>query len=253
MTFSSCDFISNTFQYKNTTQEFTEALINANYDKCVDLFAMDHEMAGAISVDSIKASLPKFRELIINNFGEELDFSLMNSEKKFSTIEENNTAANTTKVLVQFNNQEEFGVLRVLFDDHSKKILNINTLNVKEKIPNMLPFWIFGLLAICIPIFNIYVINLIRKSSLQKKWLKYLAVLFLNVPAIFYYATNGLAFKLLNFQILLGISFSLEGYLNSMWAFGIPLGGIYWFLRLRNKKEEVQTETISDDNILDSL
>lgn len=251
---TSCEFISRTFEYRKTTEEFTEALLKEDYDKCVDLFAMEHEMAQNVNVDTMKAGLPNFRELIINNFGEELEYTLMSAEKKFSTVEGESTAPNTTNVLVQIENKEEFGVLKLLFDDTSKKILNLNTLNVKEKIPSMLPFWLFGLLAICIPIFNIYVINQIRKSNLKRKWLKYLAVLFFNVPAITYSAISGLGFKLLNFQILLGISFGYMGYMNSMWAFGIPLGGIYWLWKLRNRNEEVEERNeIANDEILDNI
>ena len=252
-TVTGCEFIGNTFEYKKTTEEFSEALINEDYDTCVDLFALDHEMAQNTNIDTMRAGLPKFRAMIINNFGENLEYTLMSSEKKFSTVEGESTPPNTTRVLVQIENPEEFGVLKVLFDDTSKKILNLNALDVKEEIPNMFPFWLFGLLAICIPIFNIYVINQIRKSNLKRKWLKYLAVLFFNVPAITYSAVSGLGFKLLNFQILLGISFSYMGYLNSMWAFGIPLGGIYWLWKLKTKKEESQLPEITNDEILDNF
>jgi hypothetical protein len=144
-----------------------------------------------------------------------------------------------------------------LFDDKSKKILNINTLDVKEPIPSMAFFWIFGLVAICIPIFNIYVIRQIKRSNLKKKWLKYIAVIFLNVPAITYSAVTGIALKLLNFQILLGISFGYMGYLSSFWTFGIPLGGLYWLWKLKQHSKltgetepefDFQIETINDDS-----
>jgi hypothetical protein len=110
--------------------------------------------------------------------------------------------------------------------------------------------WLFGLLAICIPIFNIYVISQIKRSALKKKWLKYIAVIFLNTPAITYAAVNGLSFKLINLQILLGVSFGYMGYLNSYWTFGIPLGGLYWFWKLRQAKQVViEPEITSDQNI----
>ena len=32
------------------------------------------------------------------------------------------------------------------------------------------------------------------------------------------------------------------GYLNSYWTFGIPLGGLYWFWKLRQQKNDI-TET----------
>jgi hypothetical protein len=111
-------------------------------------------------------------------------------------------------------------------------------------------FWLFGLLAICIPIFNIYVIRQIKRSDLKKKWLKYIAVIFINTPAITYAAVNGLSFKLINLQILFGVSFGYMGFLNSYWTFGIPLGGLYWFWKLRQYKNEViETEIETEQNI----
>lgn len=199
---SGCEFISNTFEYKDKTEEFVEALLQENYDRCVELFAMEHEMARNTNPDSLKAGLGNFRNLVVDNFGSELDYSLMKSEKSWSTVEENNTPPNTTVVLVQFSNETNFGVFKVLFDDQTKKILNINTLDVNEPIPNMTLFWLFGLIVICVPIFNIYVIRLIKKSTLKKKWLKYIAVVVFNVPAITYSAVGGFSFSLLSFNSL---------------------------------------------------
>ena len=176
----------------------------------------------------------------------------MKAEKKFSTNEEENTPPNTTVALVEFSNGKEFGVFKVLFDDNSGKILNINTLDVKEAIPSMTIFWLFGLLAICVPAFNVYVIRQIKRSELHKKWLKYIAVIFLNVPAITYAAVGGLSYKLLNFQILLGVSFGYMGFLNSYWSFGIPLGGLYWFWRLKKRNTEIKETEISVDQRIET-
>ena len=247
---TSCDFIKNSFTYKDKTKDFVETLIKEDYTKCVDQMAMTHEMAENTNIDTLKIGLANFRQLIVNNWGTELEYSFMKSEKKFSTVEADNTPPNTTLALIEFNNKKEFGVLEVLFDDKSKKILNIKTLDVKAPIPTMTYFWLFGLLAICIPIFNIYVIRQIKRSDLKKKWLKYITVIFLNTPAITYAAVNGLSFKLINFQILLGVSFGYTGFLNSYWTFGIPLGGLYWFWKLRQQKNEViETELTTDQNI----
>lgn len=246
---SGCEFISNTFEYKDKTEEFVEALLQENYDRCVELFAMEHEMARNTNPDSLKAALGNFRNLVVDNFGSELDYSLMKSEKTWSTVEENNTPPNTTVVLVQFSNDTNFGVFKVLFDDQTKKILNINTLDVKEPIPNMTLFWLFGLIVICVPIFNIYVIRLIKKSTLKKKWLKYIAVVVFNVPAITYSAVGGFSFSLLSFQILLGMSFNYMGYLNSAWALGIPLGGLYWLWKIKTRKPNEDVEQTEPNEI----
>lgn len=102
-TLSSCEFINNTFQYKETTKEFTEALINEDYDKCIDLFAMEHEMAQNLNVDTLKAGLVNFRITIIENFGEELEYSLMNSEKTFQQSKE--------IVLLQIQQEYKFNII----------------------------------------------------------------------------------------------------------------------------------------------
>ncbi len=93
---TSCEFISNTFKYKETTKEFIEYLLKEDYDKCVAFIAMEHDMAKNTNIDTMKMGLQNFRQRIVSNFGTELDYSFMKSEKKFSTVESENTPPNTT-------------------------------------------------------------------------------------------------------------------------------------------------------------
>ena len=247
---TSCNFVSNLFKYRETTKELVNNILKKDYDNAVKLFALEHPSFAGTSVDTLKAKLPSMRDILVKNFGEHLDFSMMTAEKKWSTEAEENTPPNTTVVLMQIANDKEFGILKVWFDDNSKKVVFIKTLDVKEPIPSMTIFWLFGLLAICVPIFNIYVIRQIKRSDLKKKWLKYITILILNVPAITYTAVNGLSYNLLSFQIMLGVSFSYMGYLSSAWNFGLPLGGLYWFWKLRQPKDkEVELEITEDQNI----
>ena len=166
---TNCTFISNTMKYKDSTEEFVETLLKEDYNKCIELMAMDHQTAKNTNLDTMKAVLANFKQLIVKNWGTKLEYSFMTAEKTFSTVETKNTPPNTTLVSVQFNNDKYFGVLQALFDDKSNKILNIKTLEVKEPIPTMVYFWLFGLLAIMVPIFNIYVIRLIKRSDLSRK------------------------------------------------------------------------------------
>ncbi|MEZ4773574.1 MAG: hypothetical protein R3D00_10365 [Bacteroidia bacterium] len=242
---SGCQFLLNTLSYRNTSKEFMEALIREDYDQCMSLFAVEYEWEDKIHPDTVRALLPAFRDLVVNNFGEDLDYSLMQSEKKISTEEENSTPPNTTRVYIQIANKEEFGVLNLMFYDPAKKIVNVSLMQIKEKIPNMLPFWLFGFIALCIPAFNIYVINQIRKSNFKRKWLKYLAVIVFNAPTITYSAISGFTFKLLFFQILLGVSLSYTGYMNAIWSFGIPFGGLYWLWKVKAAKEAAEWDEIS--------
>lgn len=242
---SSCEFIKNTFTYKEKTKDFIEILLNEDYDKAVEHFAIKHEMFRNTDITELKKSLPNFREHLIKNFGRDFEYKFMKSEKKISTREEENTPPNTTVALIQFSNDKEFGVFKVLFDDESGKIININTLDIKQQIPSMTFFWIFGLFALCVPIFNIYVIRQVKRSDLKKKWLKYIGIIFLNIPTITYAAVSGFSFKLLSFQILLGVSFGYMGFLFSYWSFGIPLGGLYWFWKIKHRKN-----TVNDNEII---
>lgn len=250
---TSCEFIGNTFTYKDKTKEFVDNLLKEDYNKSIDLFAMEHELATNTNVDVMKEGLVNFREIIVDNWGTDLNYTFINAEKRISTNIEENTPPNTTQVQIQISNNKNFGVLKVLFDDKSKKILNINTLNFNEPIPSMILFWLFGIIAICIPIFNIYVIRQIKRSDLKRKWLKYIAVIFLNVPALTYAVISGFSFQLLSFQILLGISFSYMGYLNSAWTFGLPLGGLYWFWKLKQKSKLTTEVELGIDNHTETI
>ena len=244
--FVSCDFVKDSFTFKDKTKEFVETLMKKDYDKCVSQMALESEMGKNTNIDTLKLGLEQFRGLIQRNFGNKFEYSLMKSEKKRSTIESENTPPNTTLALIEFTNEKEFGVFQVLFDDNSKKIININTLDVKAPIPNMILFWFFGVLPLAVLLFNIYAIREIKKSTLSKKWLKYLAILFFNVPTITYSAVEGLSYKILNFQFFFGISFSFMGFMGSVWTFGIPLGGIYWLWKLKQHKFDEEFNSATD-------
>lgn len=245
--FTSCDFINNAFTYKDTTEGFIEALIEEDYEKSLTYMATENEAFKNTNIDTLKLGLGNFQNIIVKNFGKELNYKFVTAEKTLSTVEGESTAPNTTKAQIEFSNDKEFGVFEITFDDSSNKILYIKILDLKAGIPNMIWFWLFGVLAICVPIFNIWIIRKIKKSNLKKKWLKYIAVIFLNVPAISYNAVYGLSFSLLSFQILFGISFSYMGYLSSAWIFGIPLGGLYWLWKLNNKTDD---ETLIENEII---
>jgi hypothetical protein len=248
-----CNLLNNSVSYKNTTKEFVEALLKEDYSKCTELMATEHETAKNVNLDTLKMGLANFRKIIIDNWGTKLEYTFAKSEKKFSTNKAKSTPPNTTQVLVEFTNDTDFGVLQVLFDDNSKKILNIKTLDIKAPIPSMIFFWLFGLFALCVPIFNIYIIREIKRSHLDNKWRKYLGVFLLNVPSIHYAAVSGLSFNLLNFQFLLGISFGYMGFLNSHWTVGIPLGGLYWLWKLKQKRSNDLESNIQTDESLDTL
>ncbi len=202
---------------------------------------MPMEKASNVNLSQFKIGLDTFRSVIVRNFGTKLDYTFISAEKKFSSDKEDNLPPNTTLVLIEFHNTKEVGVLQVLFDDKTAKIENIKTLDVKQPIPDMTKFWLFGLFAIIVLALNIYTIIMVKRSNLKKKWLSYIAIILLNVPTIQYSAANGLFLKLLYFQFLLGVSFESGGYLSSTWAIGIPIGAIFILWKLRSPPEEELT------------
>jgi len=258
---SSCNFINNSFKYQDTTKELVNDILIKDYDNAVKLFALEHISFAGTSSDTLKSRLPAFHDLLVSSFGDHVEFSFMTAEKKWTSDgNDQNLVADrlaakspTTTVMMQISNDKEFGVVKLLFDDISKKVLTIQILDVKEPIPNMLNFWLFGLLTLCIPIFNIYMIIKVKRSQFKKKWPKYLAIIFLNVPAITYNAISGLSFGLLSFQILLGASFDYTGYLNSSWTFGLPLGGLYILNQLHKGKDRPIPETTDQTIIADDI
>jgi hypothetical protein len=84
----------------------------------------------------------------------------------------------------------------------------------------------------------------VKKNSKSKNWYKYLTIIIFNIPSIVYSATEGFSINPLSFQLLLGLNFSLMGYIGSVWTIGIPFGGIFWFMKTRLQKKDVNTDEI---------
>jgi hypothetical protein len=237
-----CSFISSLSNYRSTTETFTNSLINRNFDKCVSLMNMRENPN--INLTEFKVGLDTFRSVIVKNFGSKLEYTFMRAEKKYSTDKKDNLPPNTTLVMIEFHNDKDVGVLQVLFDDKTTKIDNIKTLDVKQPIPDMSKFWFFGFLAAIVLAVNIYTIVLVKRSDLKRKWLSYIAIILLNAPTIQYHAIDGLFFKLLQFQFLLGVSFQKTGYLDSAWAIGIPVGAIFILWKLNSPRQEITPESL---------
>jgi hypothetical protein len=227
-----CTFPANSKKFGNSSQLFIESLLHKDYDKCIDLLAFDPSKP--LNRDSVRSGLDNFRNIIIKNFGDKLEYSFMKAEKTFSTEQGKSAPANSTLVYVQYKNKTDLGIIQGLFDDKTGKILDIKTLNVKEKVPNMIPFWLFGLVAICVPAFNIYMIVKVKRSDMKRKWLKYIEIIILNITAITYSAVHGLTIKYLSIQMLLGFSFSIGNYYDSYWTFSLPIGGLMILYRLKS-------------------
>jgi len=234
-----CNLINSLSSYRTTTESFTNSLINRDFDKCISLMAVGK--ANDADIRQLKVSLDTFSNVIVKNFGNKLEYSFMKAEKKFSSDKEDNLPPNTTLVQIEFHSDKYVGVMEVLFDDKTKKIDNIKALDVKQPIPDMTKFWLFGIFAAIVLTFNIYTIVMVKRSGLKRKWLAYIGIILLNVPTIQYHAIEGLFFKPLYFQILLGVSFQTTGYFGSVWDVAIPLGAIIalWRISRLNKEADL--------------
>lgn len=234
MLLTSCSFWSNSSTYTETTETFVEALKQDDFDTCISKMQIENNQGEHLNTDTLRLQFKHFKGLLQEHFGTNpYEYSLVKWQKTLSTNPEESTPPNSTRAFVEFNNGSDLGVFQLLFDDSSKKIIDIRTLDVKVSKPDLLLFWLTALIPLAVLLFNIYVIREIKRSNLQKKWLKYLAVILLNVPSFTYAAVGGVTFQLLHFQFLLGVGFSGNGIIESAWTVGIPLGGLYWIWQLK--------------------
>lgn len=209
--------------------------MQGDHEAVLQLMALEHESAKNVDHAALEEGMGQLREQVVQHFGSDLAYSFIKTEKTFTTGE-NKQLPNTTLLYLQLANSKEFGQFQLLFDDNSGKVLNIQLQDMKAPIPDLLPFWVFCLFTLAVLIFNIYAIIQVRKSQVTKKWQKYLLIFLLNVPTIGWSAMGGFFVQLLNFQILLGVSFSMMGYANTACAFGVPIGALLVLWKLRQGK-----------------
>jgi len=228
--FGGCNFIGNTFTYKSETEKFMESLLKKDYHQCASQLAFNARN----NPDTVKAALTRFRKVIVDNFGDKLNCTFVSSDKTFFTSDiEGGTPLGETRLLMQISNSKNFGVIKVLYDDKSQKIASIKVLNIKDPVPDMLKFWLFGIVVSGVLAFNIYMLVKVARSAIKGKWKRCLAIILLNVPSIGYNAVSGFFFKLLGFQFLLGVSFEAMGYTGSYWVLGVPLGSLFVLYKLK--------------------
>lgn len=205
------------------------------------------------NLDRLKQQLSNLRDVIVQNFGDSLDFSFVSSKQTW--FGKSDLPPNTTLVLLQCANKEQFGVLRFLFYNKSKKILSVYVMDVKEEIPDMASFWFFGVLPLSVLAFNIYMIVRIRRSRYMLKWPRYIAVIALNIPTLVYFPTGAFSFQPFHIELLFGVGLDIGGYLGTSWGMGIPLGGLFYLWQLKRGKDKPRDpdveNTIFDESVGD--
>src|SRR4051812_23949594 len=93
---SSCNFISNYFKYRDTTKELVNDILKQDYRNAEKLIALEHPSFKGVNPDTFELKLKAFRDLLVRNFGEHLDYSMMLAEKKWSSDEKESTEPNVT-------------------------------------------------------------------------------------------------------------------------------------------------------------
>lgn len=243
---SSCETISNTLFFKDNSKEFLQSIIAEDYNKSIEYITIDRYEASGISRDSTRVQLSAFRKTLIEYMGSDIDYTFLKYYKRYSTVESQNTPKGTTEVEIQISNDTHFGTVYFLYEDSSHKIMKVDIKDIQIPIPSLWGIIALGILGICVVALNIYTIVKIKRSTLSRKWLKYIAVIFLNFPCIFYSLSTGFSFKWIHLQ-LMGFGFSINGYAYTAFAAALPIGGIYWLWRLNKRKRMIEEEQATEE------
>jgi uncharacterized membrane protein YhaH (DUF805 family) len=244
---SGCSFLSNTMEYNGTAKEFGNALMREDYNRCIELMPVDSH-SHFYSRDTLLHGMAALRKKIVSNFGTELNFTFAGTKKNLFSINANRPPANLTPLEMQIDNGQHFGLLHFEFDDNSRKIAHVRIQAFKSVIPPMWLFWLVGIFAVGVLVFNIYtMVRIRRRRDIRRKWLKYLAIVFLNAPVVVYTAMGNLSLKLLTVTFF-GLGFGLTGYLGSVWQIGIPIAALYWTWYMRQRDDVTVEQSIKDDS-----
>ena len=117
---SSCDLLQRSFEYRDTVEEATEAVLAEDYDKVFSLMALEHSAFAEVEPAELEASIDYLRTLILDKYGPDLEYTFMTAEKRFSTQEGAGTPEGMTYVQMQVDNGEEYGVIEALVEDSSR-------------------------------------------------------------------------------------------------------------------------------------
>jgi hypothetical protein len=214
-------------------------IMNKDYDKCIALMDLKGKETNHGFTDTLKSNFDGFRGQLISDFGEDLDFTYLRSARMGTGYFE--PIPNTISISLQISGKGRIGLIELLYDKTTLKILTFKSLDIKLPIPDMTGFWLFGILVLCVLIFNIYMLIWVKRSDMQHKWLRYLIIIFINLFGIGYHCTQGFFYSWWGMQMFMGIGFKPMGYWGSSFMLAIPLGGIYtlWQLKTgRYKKDE---------------
>jgi len=238
--FTSCSFFSTVKEYKLISKEFIETLIDGDYDKIITFIDLPDTLSDN-TINDYKNNLKEIGVFLDTNFTSAAKIKFTKFQKTYSTSDD----SREIKLLFEMSEADKFVDILLVFDATTGKIISFETTNVHPK-PKMLLFWLLVIIGLLVPVFNIYVIIKVRKSSLKRKGLAYVLIFILNFPTFIYSPITGLSVNLLQLQILLGFGFRYMGYLNTVVSIGVPIGGLYYFFKLRKMKKLENKEGLGE-------
>jgi len=232
---------------QNTSVQFVQDMINGEYEKPLSKINWDQEH---LVKDSVINYFEILRYRVQSEFGKEVTYKSLGCQQNILLSKTNNEKTEMLTgepgvkyCLVQISDKYHFSIFRLSLGKDNK-ILSIDMSNDIFPIPHPALFWVIGVVVmLCIFAFNVFVLIRIYKSDVTRKWLKCLMVVFLNFPVIGFKLMHGFYFTLFSLPIM-GVGFSINNYLDSHWSFGLPLGAIVVFWRIKNNLYRTQDDDL---------
>ncbi len=236
-TFSSCTFF-NLKQYKKVSKELIESIMQQDYEKSYEI--LGHNRTGEVDKETFASQIDYFREFVIENFTEDYKLKFASANKVFFKTGEK--GQHPFNMIVQIESDTHFGYFTITFSDNPNVVLNIDLQDYKERIPPKGKFYLFGILPFLVVALNIFTIIRVVKSQINRKWLKIIGVILLNVPTFTYSLMNGFSFSLVQFQFFFGAAIGLFGYAGTYLSFGLPIGAFLANYKIDMEKQKLKEE-----------
>lgn len=242
---SGCGMKQSLGEVQNTSVAFVEHMVKGDYEQLFTQINWDQE---GLVKDSVIDYFDVLRYRVQSDFGRDLQYKALGYKQNQLIWTSNPDARQefggkpgVKYSYVQISDPFRFSVFQLGLDANNK-VLSINMANDIYPIPDSTRFWSIGILLLVIVLaFNIFVLVRVYKSDVTRKWLKYLIVVLVNIPAIGSKLMGGWFFKMFSFQ-LMGIGFAAHSYLDAYWVIGLPLGAIIVFWKLRNNLYRTQED-----------
>jgi len=231
ISFSSCNFFENHFSAKKKSLDFFDALLNDDFDKCVDL--MPIATHPELSKDTMVAQMRQFKEKLDSRMGLNLQPTFLSSlTDKNATVD---PPVTHELGVVQLANDTCYAKFEVRFDNTTGQVDNIELVSINT-VPEASNLNVFGFFAIIVLSFNLFTIWKVVKSNLVGKWKWIFAIVIFNYPTLVYSVIQGPFISWKNIQVLLGVSYSIADIDEMKVMIGLPIGAIWVLYKLYGKK-----------------